>query len=117
MSPDAEITTALPKNIKMNPIPEMIVNLKQFLTIKKNADKQEEQKCLSVKITCMYPFLVMNLTILSRQSMKQPIQQIIHLVTQLFGITFLYFLLKYSKANLIIYIIAMIKEPKAMEPI
>ena len=59
----------------------------------------------------------MNLTHLSRQSMKHPIQQIMHFVIQLFGMTFLYFLLKYSNASLIIYMIAMINDPNAIDPI
>ena len=51
MSPDAEMITALPKNINMKPMPDIIVNLKQFLTMRKNAEAQDAQKCLSVRTT------------------------------------------------------------------
>lgn len=117
MSPEEDIMTALPKNMRMKLIPEIIENLRQFLTIKKNALAHDEQKYLSVRTTCIYPFLVMNLTSLSRQSMKHPIQHIMHLVKKLLCKTFLYFLLKYSNASLIIYMIAIMREPKAIDPI
>lgn len=43
--------TALPKNISINPIPDITVNRKQFLTIRKNAAAHDAQKCLSVSTT------------------------------------------------------------------
>jgi hypothetical protein len=49
--------------------------------------------------------------------MKHLRQHIRHTVQGLAGTTDSYFFLKYSKASLIIYIIAIIKDPNAIEPI
>jgi len=52
----------------------------------------------------------------SRHKMQQPITQKMHLVQGLLPMAFLNFLLKYSKASFIIYIIAIISAPKATDP-
>lgn len=49
--------------------------------------------------------------------MQHPIQQKTHLVHGFYPSLPANFLLTYSKASLIIYIIAIIRAPKAMEPI
>ena len=59
----------------------------------------------------------MHLTHLSRQEMKQRVMQIMIFRQALFGATFSILRLKYSNANLIICIMAMMAEPNAMEPI
>ena len=43
--------TALPKNIRMKPMPEMMDKRRQLRTMRKKALAQEEQKCLSVRTT------------------------------------------------------------------
>ena len=42
---------ALPTNIRIAPIPEMIPNLAQFLTIKKKAAFADEQKLVDLSAT------------------------------------------------------------------
>lgn len=58
----------------------------------------------------------MNFTQQSKHQMKHLQQHMRHLVQGLLGIIFSYFFLKYSKASLIICMMAMIKAPKAIEP-
>lgn len=59
----------------------------------------------------------MHLTQASKYQIKHLMQQIMILVQVLLGATFSYFFLKYSKASLIICIMAMMAAPKAMEPV
>ena len=53
MKPVKPMMTALPRNMRMKPMPEIIVNRAQFLTIRKKVAMAARQKNLSVSTTWM----------------------------------------------------------------
>jgi hypothetical protein len=108
--------TPLPMNISMEPMVETIVKRAAFLTMSQKVIQAAGQKLSLVRATWMYAFFVIYLTHESRHQMQHLRQHIRHFMTKLSPINFSYFFLMYSKASLIICMIAIIMEPKAMVP-